>query len=240
MLSSTESRTHHPPGSDSKASFLFRMLALLVAASSTSSVRAQDEPLEDLFPGVKFSRHLGDSRADLVLGAHARIESGGKGYIALTYYEPFPKYPALRNVSYALLESVGTEYKLALEYLAADGAGSGLEFPPPFLYTVDAQGLVVYPMCYRGCSYAFFRLGAKPTQVTLQRFDGLRAGESLTGRGDTYRFEKGGLSVTYDVARSGDASCCPTGGSVQVLYRLRGNQFQILGVERSELAQGRQ
>ena len=237
MLSSTGSNIHCASRSDSKASFLFRMFAFLMVASSSSSVCAQDELLRDLFPGVKFSRHLGDARADLFLGAYARIESSGKEFVALTYYEPYPNAPGLRYVSYALLELTGTEYKLALDYVAADGAGSGVDFPSSFLYTTDAQDLVVFPMCYRGCRYTFFRLGAKPTQVTLQSFDGLGANETYSGTGDTYRFEEGGLSAVFDVARSGDATCCPTGGSVRVLYVLRGNQFQISSVERSELAQ---
>jgi hypothetical protein len=208
---------------------------LLLAAVSASNACARDELLKDLFPGVRFSRYAGDDGSDLFATAQARFESGGRQYVALTYYQPYPEAPRLRFASFALLELADREYKLVLDHRAADD-GSGLEFPSPFLYTVGAQDLVVFPECYRGCHYSFFRLDAKPTPVTLQVFDGLAAEESFSGRGDLYRFEKSGLSATFNVARTGDAACCPGGGTLQVFYVLRGNQFRISRVERNELA----
>jgi hypothetical protein len=208
---------------------------LLLAAVSASNACARDELLKDLFPGVKFSRYAGDEGSDLFASAQARFESGGKQYVALTYYQPYPGASRLNFASFALLELAGGKYKLVLDQLAADD-GSGLEFPSPFHYTVGAQDLVVFPECYRGCHYSFFRLDAKPTPVTLQVFEGLAAGESLSGRGDVYRFENSGLSATFNVARSGDAACCPGGGTLQVFYVLRGNQFRISRVERNEPA----
>lgn len=207
-----------------------------MAILANPSIRAQDEPLKDLFPGVEFSRHLADAGTDLYASTYSRIESNGKEYVALIYYQPYANAARLRYVSYALLEVVGTEYRLLLDHVAADD-GSGLEFRKPFLYTVDAADLVVFSRCYRGCRYSFFRLDTPAAQVTLQSYEGLGAGESFSGRGDIYRFDDSGLSAAFNVERTGDASCCPSGGTVRVFYELRGNQFQISRVERNESVQ---
>ena len=151
--------------------------------------------------------------------------------MALTYYQPYPNAPSLRFVSYALLEVVDEEYRLRLDHLATED-GSGRSFPEP-LYDVDTADLVVFPSCYRGCGYALFRLDTTPTQVTLQAYDGLRPEESFPGPGE-YRFDESGLSATFRVALAGDATCCPSGGTVDVFYELRGNQFEISSVERNE------
>jgi hypothetical protein len=209
---------------------------LVFAALSSSSICAQDALLKDLIPGIEFPRPLTDAGTDLHVSTYARIKSNGKEYVALAYYQPYPSAPRRRNVSYALLELQGEEYRLRLDQVASDG-GTGLEYQQPFLYTVDAEDLVVFSSCYRGCEYRFFRLGATPTQVTLQAYDGLGMNESLSGRGDSYRFDESGPSATLNVARSGDAACCPSGGTVRVFYELRGNEFRIARVERNVSAQ---
>jgi hypothetical protein len=212
------------------------MLVLVAAGLSTSSVCAQDELLDDLFPGIEFSRYLGDATAELYADTYARIEANGKTYVALTYYEPYPNSPSLRSVSYALLEVIGEDYRLWIDHMASDGAGSGLSFPEPFLYSVNTVALVVFPGCYRGCTYTFFRLDSTPTQVTLQEYDGLSAEESFPGPGD-YRFDDSGLSATFRVALPGDATCCASGGTLDVFYELRDNRFRISKVERNASAQ---
>ena len=210
------------------------LLICVIAASPAASVCAQDELLKDLFPGVEFSKHPADAETDLYAIAYSRIAVAGREYVALTYYQPYA--PSLGYVSYALLELVSQEYRLQLDHLASDGS-SGVEYRKPFLYVVDAETLVVFPSYYRGDRYSFFRLDPTPTEVTLQSFDGLGANEWFSRRGDTYRFDPGGLSATFNVERRGDASCCPSGGIVRMFYELRDDQFRISRAERSEPAQ---
>jgi hypothetical protein len=212
------------------------LLVVLVAALWNSSAGAQDELLKDLFPGVQLTEHFANAGTDLHASAYSRVEFEGKEYVALTYYEPYPNSPGLRYVSFALLERVGQEYRVRLDQVAADD-GSGLEFEKPFLYTVDAEDLVVFPTCYRGCRYSFFRLDTTPTRVTVEDYSGLSADESFSGRGDSHFFGASALSATFNVSRRGDASCCPSGGTLSVFYELRGDRFQISRVERSESGQ---
>jgi hypothetical protein len=215
-----------------KPTFPSRVLVFVVAALLDSIVCAQDQLLSDLFPDVELTRYFANSATDLYVSAYARIESRGKQYVALTYYEPYPNAPRLRYVNYALLELVGEEYAVRLDQVATDD-GSGQGFQNPFLYTVDAADLVVFSRCYRGCRYSFFRLNTTPIQVTLQDYDDLSADESLSGNGD-YRFDDSGLSALFRVARSGDPTCCPSRGTLHIFYELRGNQFQIARAERKE------
>lgn len=217
-----------------KALATSKVSAVLVAALWSASASAQDELLESLFPGVQLAEHFASPETDLHVSAYSRIESRGKEYIALTYYEPYPNNPDLRYVSFALLERVGEEYRARIDQVAADGAGSGLEFQKPFLYTVDADDLVVYPSCHRDCRYSFFRLGAAPSRVTVEEYSGLASDESFAGRGDSSHFNASGFSTTFNIARSGDASCCPSGGTLTISYVLRGDRFQISGVERQK------
>ena len=217
-----------------KAAFSLRLVVFAMAAASTSNACAQEELLKDLFPGVAFSRYLDDAEADLFASSYARIESDGREFVALTYYQPYPNAPRLRVVSYALLEVTGEDFTLRLDQLATDD-GSGREFRRPFLYSVDSEDLVVFPSCYRGCGYSFFRVDTSPTEVTLESYDGLSAEESFPGPGD-FRFDDSELSATFRVARPGDATCCASGGTLDVFYELRGNQFEISRVERNESA----
>lgn len=212
-----------------------KLLAVLVTALWNCSAGAQD-PLKDLFPGARLTEHFTNPGTDLFVGAYSRIESHGTEYIALTYYEPYPNSPRLRFVSLALLQRVREEYRTMLDQVATDD-GSGLEFQKPFLYGVDGKDLVVFPTCYRGCRYSFFRLDHKPTRVTVEDYVGLDANESFSGRGDSSHFDASGFSTTFSIARPGDAACCPSGGSLNVFYELRGDRFQISRVDRQEAVQ---
>jgi hypothetical protein len=206
------------------------LLCALLVAACAAPAGAGDALLKDLFPGVAFSRHLGTADTDLFAGSQVRFQSRGTTYIALTYYEPYPGGVGNRYVSFALLEQAGGKYKLRLDEVAADD-GAGIEYPQPFLYRLGQQDLVVFPDCHRGCGYSFFRLGARPTRVTVQRFEGLAADEIFPGRAE-YRFDAGGLTAAFHVARRDDPTCCPSRGTLLLTYDLRGNEFRIVRAER--------
>lgn len=215
----------------------WKSLVVVVAVLWSSNASTQDELLESLLPGVQLAGHFASPETDLYVSAYSRIESAGREYIALTYYEPYPDSPTLRDISFALPERVGDEYRLRIDEVAVDGAGSGLELQKPFLYTVDAQDLVVFQVCYRGCRYSMYRLNPAPGRITIEEYVGLGADESFTGRGDTSHFDASGFSTAFNLARIGDASCCPSGGTLNVFYVLRGDRFRISRVEREEAAQ---
>ncbi len=205
--------------------------AALLVAPWNSSAGAQDELLKDVFPGAQLTDHFAEAGTDLHISAYSRITSQGREYIALTYHEPYPNSTRNRYIGLALLELAGTEYRTLLDEVAADD-GSGLGVQKPFLYTLDATDLVVFPTCYRGCEYTFFRLHPAPSRVRVENYQGLRDGEFFTRSGAETTFGASGLSTRFTIARREDASCCPSGGTLSVFYELRGDRFQVSRVER--------
>lgn len=75
--------------------------------------------------------------------------------------------------------------------------------------------------------------GTAPIEILVEMHDGLDAGERFSGRGDEYRFDEQGLFATHSVARDGDPSCCPSGGTIEISYELDGDRFSVTRAERS-------
>jgi len=213
---------------------LLKGIALLVTATLSLSISAQEVLVDELFPNAQLSKHLINADTELYISAFSRLESDGKKYVALTYYQPYPIDSSLRYVSYALLEQVGEKYEVRFDQVANDGAGSGSGHKEPFLYKVNNAKLIVFSTCYRGCGFTFYRIGTAPIQIPLAAYDGFDANESFNGRHNIYNFNESGLSIIYRVALTGDASCCLSGGNIEIFYELEGNRFEISKVNRSE------
>lgn len=206
--------------------------ALLIVAFVSPLGLAQDIRVEELFPGVPLSKHLIFADTELYVSVDARINSRRGAYVALIYYQPYPEGSSDRYTSYALLERIGNEYKVLLDAVASDGGAFGFE--EPFVYEVGGTELVVFSMCYRGCKYSFFSLDDQPVPIAVQEYDRLNEDEHFEGRGDVYRFEDGELVISRRISRTGDPSCCPSGGTLQISYVLIGNSFQISDATRTE------
>lgn len=209
-----------------------RWPALLVIAFFSSVGHPQDLRVSERYPGVSLSRHLATAQTDLYLSIDAVISSRGGQYVALVYYQPYPQGSTDRYTSYALLKPEREGYRVLIDTVASDSGTFGHE--SPFLYEVAGTELVAFSRCYRGCSYSFFRLDDQLTPIGIEDYDLPDTREYFEGRGDVYRFEDNELVVSRRISRIGDASCCPTGGTVEISYRLAGDSFEISGATRTE------
>lgn len=218
-------------GRMSQTATLPTRLALLMSALAGCIAHAQEARVADRYPGAALTRHLGDV-GELYITTDAVITSRDGEYIALVYHQPYPQGSGDRHTSYALLKRQGRTHAVAASVVASDSGSFTHE--RPFLYTVDEAELVAFPACFRGCAYTFFRLGENPTLVSVEPYDRLGPGEHFAGRGDVYRFNAEGLVISRMVSRSGDPSCCPSGGTLDISYALVGDTFRISSATRSE------
>ena len=205
---------------------------LLVAVLVSSVGHPQDLRVSERYPGALLSKHLAFADTELYVSADAVISARDGNYIALVYYQPYPEGSTDRYTSYALLRPGSVGYEVVLDTVASDSGTFGHE--RPFLYEVGGIELVAFSTCYRGCRYSFFRVGDQPVPIPLEEYELLGPDEHFGGRGDIYRFENEALIVSRRISREGDASCCPSGGAMEISYVLVGDSFQISDATRTE------